>query len=505
MDEEILKTRSSRLSRQSLNALQILETIERREVGAGVSNRQPSKRHRDLGTNLEDNLPRLKKRRTGSIPSTLDYKVEGGKTLPEPLRDPSEPRFDNIINAHPRYPCPASIQASVSNWLEGICPDYRDRPTRPTRALSDSCLYYSREAITDKVLKPGMGDILDASELSANCDTSVDFTAPSQSGASWGPDIEASLGITRSSRQPLVERMDYRSTNLEENNIYMRHAGEAFPSHIADLVNEISKGRSSPGPSLDEVRQSATLQELEDSAKETEVEVYFKSDLFNLHKPESEFLQRSDRLPMANSAIPRRKGARPVSKPIPDMLYGYRTLAFSEKHTQHPHPEIPLPKGILPPANSTNRLVYPFFAIDFKGEDGSLYVATNQCLGSSSSCVKLAETLNCQLSKCIKTNPEVNLINSAAFSLAMNGTEARLFVSWKHNERDYYMRKVRTFAVQEPDQYLEFYKYVRNIVDWGMNKRLLSICTAWDILLLESRKRAAESHTSTIGSGKRRK
>ncbi len=74
----------------------------------------------------------------------------------------------------------------------------------------------------------------------------------------------------------------------------------------------------------------------------------------------------------------------------------------------------------------------------------------------------------------------------------MNGTEARLYVSWKHNELDYYMANVKSFLRQEPEHYIEFRKYVRNIIDWGKDKRLDNIRNSLDSLLEESRKRTSE-------------
>jgi hypothetical protein len=92
-------------------------------------------------------------------------------------------------------------------------------------------------------------------------------------------------------------------------------------------------------------------------------------------------------------------------------------------------------------------LIYPFFVIEFKG-DGPLWVATNQCLGGSASCVNVAERLNCQLRHC--KSDKIRPIDSAAFSIAMNGTEARLYISWKHNELDYYIQKIDSFLLQKP-------------------------------------------------------
>ncbi|KAK0655310.1 hypothetical protein B0T16DRAFT_498960 [Cercophora newfieldiana] len=63
----------------------------------------------------------------------------------------------------------------------------------------------------------------------------------------------------------------------------------------------------------------------------------------------------------------------------------------------------------------------------------------------------------------------------------MNGTEARLYVSWKHSDLDYYMQK----------DYIDFRKHVKNIIDWGKDKRLKDIRESLDNLLEESRKRAS--------------
>jgi hypothetical protein len=43
--------------------------------------------------------------------------------------------------------------------------------------------------------------------------------------------------------------------------------------------------------------------------------------------------------------------------------------------------------------------------------------------------------------KSIDNTPEVTLGNSAVFSIAMNGTEARLYISWKHDKLNFYTRR----------------------------------------------------------------
>jgi hypothetical protein len=128
---------------------------------------------------------------------------------------------------------------------------------------------------------------------------------------------------------------------------------------------------------------------------------------------------------MAKHAVPNVASKLKVSTPVPDMLYGYNRIgAFPQQQAQL------LSMGNEMVAN-TQDLMYPFFVIEFKadgpGGSGSMWVATNQCLGGSASCVNIAERLNRQLRQC--KSEKVQPIDSAAFSIAMNGTEARLYVS----------------------------------------------------------------------------
>src|SRR6266699_3289681 len=75
------------------------------------------------------------------------------------------------------------------------------------------------------------------------------------------------------------------------------------------------------------------------------------------------------------------------------------------------------------------------------------------------------------------------------------------------------MANIRSFLLQEPEHYIEFRKCVRNIIDWGKDKRLKEIRSSLDILLEESRMRTSEaaksrqppSDGSAASSGKRHK
>jgi hypothetical protein len=414
---------------------------------------------------------------------------------PLPLKRPHASFLEDSFDPLPSSPAPKrcrpeSVDTLVTQWLVSVSgsESYRERHCRsdtllshsdgdmiiPRRTKSAPNLEYRRDSDgftlpptpASTSLHSHPADVEDDSEVSGHSSS----VAPTDAS-------------TSSSRR-LVEEPSYRRTNLGANNIYMHSSRLQFPQHIAGLLDEVRKDRDSPGPSSDQVCQDDRLEALEMGAGEPDVEKYFRTYVFPDPEP-TDILKRTDRNPMAKHTIPNVGSKLKVSPPAPDMLYGYDSIgAFPQQQAQL------ISMGNEMVAN-TQDLIYPFFVIEFKadgpGGSGSMWVATNQCLGGSTSCVNVAERLNRRLRQC--KSDEVRPIDSAAFSIAMNGTEARLYISWKHNELDYYMRKVKSFLLQEPEQYVEFRKYVRNIIDWGKDKRLAQIRKSLDHLFEEDTKR----------------
>jgi len=93
---------------------------------------------------------------------------------------------------------------------------------------------------------------------------------------------------------------------------------------------------------------------------------------------------------MSKHVIPSTGPQFRASNPVPDMLYGYNRTAFRQQQAQL------IAMGVDPVANDQG-LVYPFFAIEFKGDGPSggetMWVTTNRCLGGAASCVKVVERL----------------------------------------------------------------------------------------------------------------
>ncbi|KAH7126474.1 hypothetical protein B0J13DRAFT_454440 [Dactylonectria estremocensis] len=287
----------------------------------------------------------------------------------------------------------------------------------------------------------------------------------------------------------LVEQSSYREHNLFANNIFMRSPRDPLPDHVAELVTLVRRSRDSPGITHDQVLQDQALEDLGADADEGHVAAFFRE--FVLREDNAQHsLQRHEGTPMLECTVPNTASDLRVSKPVPDILYGYRLRnAFPSQWTQL----LPLVKEVSA-TNLRSSSLYPFFSIKFKGDMGSMWVATNQCLGASSSCVNISEDLNSRLKQCGSNK----VIASTVFSLATNGTEARLYVSWKHDEVNYYTVIIRSFMLQDSKHYIEFYNTIRNIIDWGCGQRLDEIREAMDILLSTARKRApevVESHT----------
>ncbi|KAK7927918.1 hypothetical protein PG985_004916 [Apiospora marii] len=473
---------------------------------------QSSKRPLDT-TSVIDTVP-TKKRRLTPTDGLLALEEAGEErkdlsaqtTLrqPEPQR-PKQPYawfLDNSVDL--------VYDSTVINWLETI----EQERLGHCRSDSDICRSFSppisrrhTQSVPEmSYTRDNEGYAVPPTPISAES-SFVDgkVWAPSQAGSFTQSDFTGATPASgRSSARSLVEDPLYRSINLAANNIHMRPLREQYPEHIAGLVDDMSRDRNSPAPTLDEILGDEELNELWMGTGEPEVEGYFRDHLFSKPAP-SDTLKRSERQPMTKHTVPTTGSTYKVSTPVPDMLYGYnRQKSFPQQHLQL------LSMGTEMVANNQYQpLLYPFFAIEFKGDGGSMWVATNQCLGDSASCVQVAERLNKRL-KHVQSEA-IKQIDSAAFSIAMNGTEARLYISWKHNDLDYYMANVRSFLLQDPQHYLEFRKYVRNIIDWGADKRLQEIQQSLDLLLEEGKRKASEvaktrpRPSASSASSKRRK
>ncbi|KLU90718.1 hypothetical protein MAPG_10570 [Magnaporthiopsis poae ATCC 64411] len=416
---------------------------------------------------------------------------------PEPIAPGQTASFLRDFAQIHHNPCPF-----VCEWLESVV-------TEP-RCRSDGYLFHSADPA--KELRRSVSEMGTKRDADGNAipptlastwldrrDVHAGSVAPS--GLTGTPS-----GLGRLSGKSLVEDACYRDWNLAANDIFLLHPCDPIPAHITSIIDGVRRGRDSPGPSLNEIRQDRDLLDLSLGAPESEVENYFRRHIFP-HPRSSDTLKLSEKRIMARHTVPNSGSTYRVSTPVPDMLYGYNGIApFPQQRAQL------ISMGSEMVANG-ELLTYPFLAVEFKGDGptgaGSLMVATNQCIGASTSCVNIAERLRRRLDDC--DGGEMQPVDTVAFSIAMSGTEARLHISWKQDELNYYMAQVDSFLLQKPQDYLDFRKCVLNILDWGKGQRLQQIRNSLDSLLESSRREkssAAKSRPSPsdgLGPGRNKR
>lgn len=195
-------------------------------------------------------------------------------------------------------------------------------------------------------------------------------------------------------------------------------------------------------------------------------------------------LMRVDGLVMKRAVVPSRfrgkelqrlseeeQQAAKFSIPVPDSLYGYPLRAFP-KSLQRLLPRV---LGRLEGANTAHTIL-PFLVVEFKGDGGSMWACTNQCLGGASACVHMGHCLTTAL-----LNWDLPVYNNVVFSIALNGAVGSVYVAWKPIMEmgrqagpvaRFHVQNVANFAFGELDNFLVFQRCVRNIIDWGRGKRL---------------------------------
>jgi hypothetical protein len=270
----------------------------------------------------------------------------------------------------------------------------------------------------------------------------------------------------------------------------------------------LSKGRQSPEPTVEDIKEDTDLELLTfDNGDELQVTKNFKSHIF-------EDPQKSERLQglgyteqfysIYREHVPDNPAtALSVSQPRPDILYGYIWEAF----TSIQQSQLTNMNNTEYTANSLE-LIYPFLVIELKGDGlgptaGSLWVATNQCLGGAAACVTMVVKLN----QSIEGLSTVSPVDTTVFSIAMNGTEVRLFASWKE-PGGFYTQQIGEFLVSRPQEFIQFRRFVRNILEWGKDHRRPQIAAALDALREESQRKkaavdAADSQDTVLRRSKR--
>jgi len=87
-------------------------------------------------------------------------------------------------------------------------------------------------------------------------------------------------------------------------------------------------------------------------------------------------------------------------------------------------------------------------------------------------------------------------VDNLSYCVTMDNNTAQLYISWKEDDLNYYLQRVDAFLLSRPEDFKNFRKQVRNVLDWGKGTRLEQIKKALDVILEENRKRASEAAKS---------
>ncbi|KAK8044212.1 hypothetical protein PG993_004236 [Apiospora rasikravindrae] len=299
----------------------------------------------------------------------------------------------------------------------------------------------------------------------------------------------------------LVQKSLYRYQHLNRNKIIYTIGGfgPPVPATVSAVCDLLQRHRDETDLSREQVLKERWFSRLllfqKNGAWEYELQSWFRNHAF----PSDEALYEAGlalqgRAPFVPDCVPGFAASNRVAVPQPDLLYGYDMIynqipAFTrlEGHDcEGLHPSI---------ANVAGSYVgYPFCVIEIAPDGpefgGGLWVAINECLGGAATCVEAINKLNRLVQE--RGGPEASQVDEAIFSVAANQYTAELLVSYiapdECGDNCYYTRRVASFLLSDPDHFLKFRRYVKNIVDWGNGHRLRQILAALDYLVeLESK------------------
>ncbi|KIX92568.1 uncharacterized protein Z520_11744 [Fonsecaea multimorphosa CBS 102226] len=400
---------------------------------------------------------------------------------PQPHRPPA---LATILH----FPKPSQT-SKVEDWLASL-DEGRRQHSKSDSHLTRICRFFQPTRILSELEMP---------KKPTSPDPSLDPSPETN------PETRASCSLVGAPR--------YRERNLDHNNIQLRSMREKLPEHVQGLVDDMFKERQSPEPEAEDIRKDTNLTNLSDvTGTESLVTKYFKKNIFE-DPTDSRRLEglgmTEEPLPIHREHIPSSNDSEinlPVSQPKPDILYGY----FWNDFTSGQQRQFKNMNDIEYTANSQG-LIYPFFVIEIKGDGlgptaGSLWVATNQCLGGAATCINMAEKLNRYIEQ-LSMSSTVSPVDTTVFSIAMNGSEARLLVSWKEDDgsgRIYYTQQIQGLLVYRPQDYLLLRLFVRNVLEWGRDRRRAQIGAVLDAAQEgKKRKLDAMSQDAIEGDSKR--
>ncbi|KAK7704278.1 hypothetical protein SLS57_010527 [Botryosphaeria dothidea] len=276
----------------------------------------------------------------------------------------------------------------------------------------------------------------------------------------------------------------YRQNVLELNGVFISKSCDAAPASVQSLVDAVlGAPRDEAAPSAEELqRWVRAIVAAEDLGEEDVGNVLLSSVSLLPSAEHHPLVQRIAKQPFARPdlCLPRISGLADglttnvprISTPVPNVTYGLRAAAFTTQQR--------VAMTTISPTNAVSEpipeLFWPFLAVEFKAQNkaGSMHTATNQCAGAGSAAVKAQKILAGQW-------PVQPPVTHAAFSCAMDGRSAELFVHYASEDgAAYHLASVNRYLLADPDHLARLHLHLHNITDWGVGNHLTAISRLLD-------------------------
>lgn len=128
-------------------------------------------------------------------------------------------------------------------------------------------------------------------------------------------------------------------------------------------------------------------------------------------------------------------------------------------------------------------LVLPFLTIVLQmqgsGTCDNIAAAQDHCAGSSSASVKVGDNWTAFVARELagKTGVIGGTFDTTAFSIATNGTGARLYMAWTADKDAYCVKHLKSFCLTAAEHLFQLQAIVEHILHWGYTERLDNLCS----------------------------
>ena len=304
-----------------------------------------------------------------------------------------------------------------------------------------------------------------------------------------------------------VQDMDFRNS-LRYRNIYVNR--EDPPVELMRRAKRIIT-RPRASPEMDDV----TTQELRDTARrlETEGEEVIVQEMVPhmvpaMNKvPDRELARNAsqvwcDAVPVSLDPD-MLANPLPLPRPKPDLAFGYSETAFN--HKQLMAIDLLVDQFGRSYAVPDKKLRFPFLDIEFKSQakNGTHFVATNQIANASS----IAMNGSLELTRRISGEGDLDLNEPQFFSLSMDHASACVNVHWLSTSADdgqfsFHVEGLSKHFLDDVDGLRAVRRAVKNILDYGADERLRTLCEALDAyrqqIIAERETAISEGHRASV-------